>query len=209
MTRVLIVEDYTVVAEGLAALLEDQPDLTVVGTADTAASAIEQAGAKRPDVVLLDYRLPDLDGAEAARAIHRVQAEVPILFLSRDDSDMAQLAAIEAGACGYLHKSKAATELVTAVRRAVRGEMLISGPTISRLLRRRAEADQVQEKLTDREREVLRLMVQGLDSKTIAHQLGIQYGTVRSHVRNLAGKLGAHSKIEAVARSRALGLDEA
>lgn len=205
-SRVLIVEDHAMFAHGLAVLLEKQSDLTVAGIAETATWAIELAATSRPDLALLDYHLPDLDGPEVARAIRRAQPDTPILFLSRDETEKAQLAAVEAGATGYLHKSICAAELMGAMRRVLQGETLISARAISELLARRAEAETISTRLTVREREVLHLLAEGLNSRSIADRLRIRYGTVRSHVRNLTGKLCVHSKLEAIARSRQLGL---
>lgn len=205
MTRVLIVQNHAVVAQGLSVLLDRQADLEPTGTAGDGGTAVALACATRPDVVLLDYQLRDIAGADVARAIRLRQPKTPILFLSEDDSDQAVLEAVDAGARAYLHKSRAAAELVAAIRRVAKGEMLISGATMTRIRQRRAEVGDVFETLTAREQEILRLMAHGLESKTIARQLGIRYGTVRSHFRNLSGKLGAHSKIEAVAKARQFG----
>jgi len=206
--KVLIVEDYQLVAEGLRALLEDEPDIEVVGQAASAAEAVRLAQALAADVVLIDYRLPDGSGAEVATAIRRLRPHSALLFLSREDNELARLQALEAGASGYLLKSQAATEVVNAVRRASRGEMLISGSAIADLLARRRQVAQLLQQLTRRELEVLCLVAQGVDNHGIASRLGIRYGTVRSHVRNLIAKLGAHSKMEAVVRGRELGLIE-
>ena len=205
-TSILLVDDFRVVADGLRALLEDESDLWVIGVAAGEAEALHIADQHPPDVALIDYRLPGGTGAEVAAAIRHRHPGTAILFLSRDDSDVAQLAALEAGAAGYLFKWQAAEEVVDAVRRAARGETLISSRDIARLLAMRRDTIHLRESLTGRELDVLRLMTHGVDSRRIAELLGIRYGTVRSHVRNLIAKLGAHSKLEAVTRGLDLGL---
>jgi len=204
--RVLIVEDHRVVAEGLQALLEDDPGIEVCQIAGSVAEAIDVASATQPDVVLLDYHLPDGSGAEAAARIRRSQRASALLFLSHDESELARVAAVEAGAAGYLYKAQAASDVVQAVHRVAAGEMLIRGPEIAELLAWRRRMTSMVENLTQRERDVLQLLADGLDNKAIAARLGVRYGTVRSHVNNLAGKLGAPSKLEAVARAAELGL---
>ncbi|HZU17738.1 MAG TPA: response regulator transcription factor [Candidatus Dormibacteraeota bacterium] len=209
--RVLIVEDHRMVAEGMRTLLEDEPDLRVVGLATTGAEALRLTAATRPDVVLIDFHLPDLSGSELAAALRQGGSRAALLFLSVDDRPSCLLGAVEAGACGFLHKSRSAPELVGAVRRAARGETLFPPATLAGLLdyqRRRAreEAGRHQDRLTPREREILGLLATGLDNRTVAHRLRIRYSTVRSHVRSLIGKLDAHSRLQAVARARELGL---
>ena len=206
VTTVLIVEDFRVVADGLQALIEDEPDLRVIGIAADGAEAVRLADDLPPGVALIDYRLPDGTGAEVAARIRRRHPDTAILFLSRDESDVARLSAFESGAAGYLLKSQAAGEVVAAVRSVARGEMLVSSREVTLLLALRHQTTQLLETLTRRELEVLRLMARGTDSRRIGQQLGISYGTVRCHVRNLIAKLGVHSKLEAVNRGLELGL---
>ncbi|MGH7777325.1 MAG: response regulator [Candidatus Dormibacterales bacterium] len=210
---VMIVEDHQVLAEGLELSLERHHDLEVVGLAGTVAQAVEMARAKRPRVVLMDYHLPDGTGAGAAAAIRREVSDVAVVMLSADTSDEAMMAAIEAGACGYLVKSEAAAKVVEAVRRAAEGEMLIPVGVLAGLLARQrqraqeaAERDRLLGQLTPREREILNLMARGLDNWAIADRLVISFTTVRGHVQNVLEKLGAHSKLEAVARASEAGL---
>ena len=204
--RVLIVEDHRVVAEGLAALIEDQEDMTVVGTAGSVAECEAAAADLTPDVVLLDFRLPDGSGPDAAAAIRSLRPAAKMIFLTREDTDAARFAAVQSGASAFLHKSRAAAEVVTAIREVARGKMLITPRTISTLLAKRREIETQLERLTPREKEVLQLMAEGYPSRAIAAELGISYTTIRTHIRSLGSKLAVHSKLEAIVKARELGL---
>jgi two-component system, NarL family, response regulator DevR len=207
-TRILIVEDHQVVADGLAALLNDQPDMTVVGTAASVDDSIARTVEMSPDVVLMDFRLTDGTGADAAAGIRRVRPETKFIFLTREDSDGARFAALESGASAFIHKSRAAAEVVDAIRIVAGGGTLITPRTIATLLNKRREMDSQLESLTAREKEVLRLVAEGISSRDIASQLGITYTTVRTHIRSLGSKLGVHSKLEAIVKARELALIE-
>ncbi len=211
VTRVLVVEDHPVVAEGLVALLADDPRLQVVRRAETVAEAVAAAQEERVDVALIDFRLPDGTGAEAATAIRQYHPDVAVVILSADDSEPAMIAAVEAGAAGYLVKTADGPEIVDAVRRVAEGEMLIPAPRLAALLARRRELAAAQDerarqlsRLTPREHEILTLMTEGLDNREIAARLHVAYPTVRSHVRSILQKLGARSRLEAVVKA---GLD--
>ena len=204
--RVLIVEDHQIVADGLTALLNDQRDMRVVGNVGSVAESAPAAAELTPDVVLLDFRLNDGTGADAAAAIRRVNPTAKHIFLTREDSDVARFAALESGASGFIHKSRAATEVVDAIRKVASGQTLITPSTIASLLNRRRESESQRESLTAREKEVLRLMAEGLPSREIASKLGISYATVRTHIRSLGAKLGVHSKVQAIVKARELAL---
>ena len=219
--RVAIVEDHILVAEGLKMLLQGIPDIEVVGIVGNKAEFLAQRSELDADVVLMDFRLPDGSGAEAAAALRADKPNIAVVFLSADESEESLLAAVEAGASGYLlKKSQPATELVSAVRMAAAGEMLISPQKLSSLVirqrelarqqfdreRRDRERQQLLGQLTGREREVLALIVAGLDNKSIAKRLAIGTGTVRAHVQHLLEKLGVHSKLEAAATAIERGL---
>lgn len=205
-TRVMIVEDHRVVAEGLAALIDSQEDLKVVGSVGTVGESAGRATELRPDVVLLDFRLPDGTGADAAAMIREVLPAAKMIFLTREDSDAARFAAVQSGASAFIHKSRAAAEVVATIREVARGKMLITPRTIATLLAKRRAIDRQLESLTPREKEVLRLIAEGLSSRNIAADLGISYTTVRTHIRSLGLKLGVHSKLEAIVKARELGL---
>jgi DNA-binding NarL/FixJ family response regulator len=204
--RVLIVEDHQIVADGLTALLNDQKDITVVGNVGSVAESAPAAAESQPDIVLVDFRLNDGTGADAAAAIRRVAPKAKHIFLTREDSDVARFAALESGASGFIHKSKAAGEVVDAIRKVAAGGTLITPNSIAALLNRRRETDTQRESLTPREKEVLRLMAEGLASRDIADKLGISYATVRTHIRSLDAKLGVHSKVQAIVKARELAL---
>jgi DNA-binding NarL/FixJ family response regulator len=209
--RVLIVEDHRVVAEGLAALLDEDPDLHVVGWVTTVVEAERLALDRPADVVVADYWLPDGTGVEAVAALRAQWPNAAVLFLSVDDTDEVMLSALEAGAAGYLVKSAGGADLISAVRRAAEGEILVPPHRLAALLtlrRERAERSRRLDSLTPREREILSLMAEGMDNRQVAERLHVSYATVRSHVRHLLGKLGARSKLEAVVRAADWGVPE-
>jgi DNA-binding NarL/FixJ family response regulator len=211
--RVLIIEDHQLVAEGLTALLDSYPDLEVVGWVPGVAAVSTVEDLCKPDVALVDFRLPDGSGAEAAARIHARWPQTVIVFLSADDSDDAVTAAVDAGAVGYFIKSAPSEQIALAIRRAAEGETLIPAQKLAQLLVRRsamtresAERARVRESLTPREREILGLLAEGLDNRAIADQLHIEYSTVRSHVRKVLQKLGARSQLEAVVKATESGI---
>lgn len=204
--RVLIVEDHQIVADGLRALLDAQKDMSVVGIVGSVAESGASAAELLPDIVLLDFRLNDGTGADAAAAIRRVAPNAKHIFLTREDSDVARFAALESGASGFIHKSRAAGEVVDAIRTVAAGGNLITPSTIAALINRRRHSDGQRESLTTREKEVLRLMAGGVSSRDIASKLGISYATVRTHIRSLDAKLGVHSKVQAIVKARELAL---
>ena len=205
--RVLVCDDHRVVAEGLAMLLEAQPDIEVVGVTGTVAGVCELAASLRPDVVLMDYALPDGDGVAATAAIKAARPEVKVVMLTSFVDVDVLVAAIDAGCAGFVTKHKAADELTTAVRLAAAGEALVSPDMMARLLPRlRPSYHGVGSDLTPREREVLGLLAQGQSKEAIAQRLFLSANTVRNHIQNILGKLGAHSRLEAVATATREGL---
>jgi DNA-binding NarL/FixJ family response regulator len=210
---VLIVDDHRLVAEGLELLLASEPDILVTGLAGSVEQAVQMAEEKPPKVVVMDFRLPDGNGAEAAAAIRSRHPGVAIVFLSSDDSEESLLAAVKAGGCCYLPKSKAAADVANAVRKAAEGEMMIPAgrlagmlASVERRARDEAERSRILSDLTPREKEILGLMSEGMDNRAIAEHLVISFTTVRGHVQSVLEKLDAHSKLEAVAQAARLGL---
>jgi DNA-binding NarL/FixJ family response regulator len=201
------------VAQMLATNLGREADIAVVGTAGTLTSALVLAALTKPNVVLLDFHLPDSDGAGGVTAL---LAEVPraaVVMLSADQSDATLQAAVVAGASGFLLKSGALEQVPDAIRRAAAGEMLIPAVTLANLLikaretaKRESERLRAQGLLSAREQEVLELLATGLDTAAIAEELGISLATVRWHVQHVLEKLDAHSKLEAVVQAGRLGL---
>lgn len=207
-TRVMIVEDHQVVAEGLAALINDQHDMKVVGHAGSVAESIARAAELKPDLALIDFRLTDGTGADVAVAIRQTRPETKLIFLTREDTEAARFAALESGASAFIHKSRAAQDVVEAIRTVAQGGSLFTPRTIASLLNSRREVEAQLERLTPREKEVLRMMAEGISSREIATRLGIGYTTVRTHIRSLGSKLGVHSKLEAIVKARELALVE-
>lgn len=206
--RVLIVEDHQIVADGLAMLLQDDSGVEVVGIASSGAEGVSLAGRLDPDLVIMDFRLPDQTGAEAATAIRGRRPDVALIFLSADDTDAAVLAAVKAGASGYLVKSEAGSKLLDSVHRAAAGEMLLPAWQLARLIAAEHQNDpvEVDSDLTPRQAEVLQLMATGLGTKAIADELHLKPSTAAWHVQTILEKLGAHSRLEAVAHASQRGL---
>ena len=197
--RVLIVDDHEVLAASLAQVLDHEPDLTVVGSAGTLEKARALLATAAPDVVLLDHRMPDGDGVEAIPELLALRPEASIVVLTATTADHVLIAAIEGGASGFVSKTRGLDEVTSAVRAAAAGESVISPEMLARLLPRlhRREAEP-RDTLSDREREVLQLLAEGLSNAAIAERLVVSVHTVRNHVANLSTKLGAHSKLEAL-----------
>jgi len=204
---VLLVDDHEMFAQGLARLLEVEDDITVVGTASGAHDAREAVLREPPDIVLMDYRLADGDGAEATAMIKAESPMTKVVMLTAVSDDAVLLAAIEAGCSGFVSKTNAVEEVVAAVRAAHAGEALISPAMLARLLPKlRRSSEPSGAELTSRELEVLTLLAEGLANQAIAEKLTVSVHTVRNHVQNILTKLKAHSKLEAVAIAVRRGL---
>ncbi len=203
-TRILVVDDHAVVREGLVSLLQRQSDLQVVAEAADGASAIRLYRQHRPDLVVLDLRLPDLDGAEVTAAIRAEFPQARLLVLSSFDGDEDIYRALKAGARGYLLKDSTREELLAAVRSVAAGQRRIPGPVAERLAQRIEGSE-----LTGRELAVLRQIVSGRANKEIAKALAISEGTVKTHVKSILAKLDAADRTEAavVALRRGLVVD--
>ncbi|HEY8758661.1 MAG TPA: response regulator transcription factor [Candidatus Limnocylindria bacterium] len=208
--RVLIVDDHQVLAEGLRALIATSSDLEVVGLAHSAAAGLREAQTARPGVILLDHHLPDRAGVEIIAELKQLLPETAVIVLTSEDSDDVLVRAFEAGAAGYLLKTKAASQVIDAIRDAASGEMLVSEGTLARLLRQQRTRGMRDAKataqLTDREFEVLRHIASGLATRAIAQELGLTVSTVRTYVQVILRKLDAHSRLQAVMRAHDRGL---
>jgi DNA-binding NarL/FixJ family response regulator len=198
--RVVVVDDHEMFAQGLAAILGADPTIEVVASAGTVEGGCAAVRLHTPDVVLMDYELPDGDGAAATA---RIKSEVPtaqVVMVTSFDDEAVLIRAIEAGCSGFITKHKAIQEVATAVRAAHAGEALISPSMLARLLPKlRKNPRGVGTDLTPREIEVLKLLAAGASNQQIAEELVLSLHTVRNHVQNVISKLGTHSKLEAVA----------
>ncbi|HXV43169.1 MAG TPA: response regulator transcription factor, partial [Anaerolineae bacterium] len=201
---------HPVVRDGLVAILSTQPDFEVVGEAGTGAEAVERARTLRPDVMLLDLEMPELDGVEVLRRLSQSNPEVRVIVFTAFDTDERILGAVQAGAQGYLLKGAPRKELFEAVRVVQAGGSLLQPVVASKLLRQVSHQNQVTEidALTPRELEVLRLLGQGLQNKEIAAELVISERTVKFHVSSIMSKLGAGNRTEAVSLAAQQGLIE-
>jgi len=199
--RVLLVDDHPVVRSGLAGLLGGEPDIEVVGEASDGREGVERAEALQPDVVLMDLRMPVMDGVEATTRI--VAAGGPrVLVLTTYDTDADILRAVEAGATGYLLKDTPREALVEAVRSASRGETVLAPPLAAKLMRQVRSNDQ----LTPREVEVLALVSRGMSNGDIAQELFIGEATVKTHLLHAFDKLGVSDRTAAVTTAMRLGV---
>ena len=198
--RVMIADDHDVLATSLATVLDQEDDLVSVGVAGTLAQARTMLATAAPDVLLLDHRMPDGDGVAAIPELLRLRPGLRIAVLTASPGDHLLVEAIEAGACGFVSKTRSLAEVAATVRAAAAGEAVISPEMLARLLPRlRGGGGQDRQQLTEREREVLDLVAEGLSNAAIAERLTVSVHTVRNHIANLSAKLGAHSKLEALA----------
>jgi DNA-binding NarL/FixJ family response regulator len=196
---VLIVDDHEVLAASLALVLDDQPGLATAGVAGTLAEARSLMVTASPDVVLLDHRLPDGDGVAAIGELLALRPGAAVVVLTASAGDAVLIEAIESGAAGFLSKTRSLAEVTSAVRAAASGEAVISPELLARLLPRLQRGNRAgPDELTEREREVLALLAEGLSNAGIAERLTVSVHTIRNHVANLSAKLGAHSKLEAL-----------
>jgi DNA-binding NarL/FixJ family response regulator len=207
--RIVIADDHPVVREGLASMLETQADLEVVGQADTGPAAIALVASHQPDVLLLDLEIPDLDGVRVLHRLRDTGSPTRAIVFTVFDTDDRIIAAVEAGAAGYLLKGAPRAEVFTAVRTVAAGGSLLTPVAASAVLRRvRGEtpAAPTIPALTPRERTVLEQLARGLGNKQIAAALGISERTVKFHVSAVFAKLGAGNRTEAVAKAAQSGL---
>jgi DNA-binding NarL/FixJ family response regulator len=211
--QVLIVQDHPLLASAIARVLEGEPDMAVSGVSASGADAVKVADQNRPDVVLMDFRLPDMTGPAAAGTIQARHPHVAIVFHSADASEAALLDAVDAGATAYLTKDATADQIVEAVRRASRGEVLIPVDLFARAIRRQhgvlareKEHERLLAEFTPRELDILHLLAEGLDTAAMARRLGIAPHTVEWHVRHVIEKLQVHSKLQAVISASRQGL---
>lgn len=202
-TRLLLVDDHAVVRSGLKMLFENEQDMEIVGEADTASGALEEARRLKPDVILMDIGLPDMSGIDATREIKKHLADVAIVALTIHEDEEYFFKMLEAGASGYVPKRAAPEELLTAIRAAANGQVYLY-PSLAKLLVRdyisggRPEQEKTPSELTDREQEVLTHLAEGENNEAIALSLVISPKTVARHRENIMRKLNLHSRSELV-----------
>ncbi|WP_069737897.1 response regulator transcription factor [Streptomyces sp. EN27] len=201
--RVFLLDDHEVVRRGVHDLLEDEPGITVIGEAATAEQALVRVPALRPDVAVLDVRLPDGDGVTVCRELRSTMPELACLMLTSFDDEEALLDSIMAGAAGYVLKQIQGSDLVTAVRTVARGQSLLDASATTKLMARLRSGQQPAEEpemlpgLTDREREILDLIGEGLTNRQIGQRLYLAEKTVKNHISRLLAKLGVERRIQA------------
>ena len=201
--RVFLMDDHEVVRRGVRDLLTDEPDIEVVGEAGTAEQALVRVPALRPQVAVLDVRLPDGDGVSVCRELRSRMPELACLMLTSFDDEEALLDAIMAGASGYVLKQIQGSDLVSAVRTVARGQSLLDPSATTRLMARLRGGQEPEEEpdelpgLTDREREILALIGEGLTNRQIGQRLYLAEKTVKNHISRLLAKLGVERRVQA------------
>lgn len=197
LIRIMIVDDHAVVRSGLGAFLTAMPDLELVGEAENGEQAVARAGLVQPDVILMDLMMPVMDGVAATRAIKTRHPKIQVIALTSYQEDELVQNALKAGAIGYLMKNVSARELAAAIRAAKEGKMTLS-PEAAQALVNATRQVQQSDGLTEREREVLKLMVEGLNNAEIAERLVVSLSTVKYHISNILMKLGVDNRVAAV-----------
>ncbi|WP_267425220.1 MULTISPECIES: response regulator transcription factor [unclassified Curtobacterium] len=206
MIRVVVADDHPIVRAGIVALLQSAPDVDVVGQASDGEAAVSIVRAERPDVVLMDLRMPLLDGDAATAQIVAALPDVRVLILTTYESDDQILAAIEAGATGYLLKAAPESEILAGVRATARGETALAPSAAAALVRRATGGAAPGPSLTPRELEVMRLVAQGNSNPAIGRALFLSETTVKTHLGHVFEKLGVNDRTRAVTRAMELHL---
>jgi DNA-binding NarL/FixJ family response regulator len=196
---VVIVDDHLLVADGLAAALDALDDITVLGIAGSCAEAAEAVAREQPRVLLLDQRLPDGLGTDALPRLLAACPTLKVLLMTADTSDEVMVKAIESGCAGFIRKGARTPELIVAVRSAANDEAVISAEDLRRIMPRLRHGHRPGDDLTPRERTILELLAQGTTTAGISQSLFIANTTARNHVQSIISKLGAHTRLEAVA----------
>lgn len=202
--RVLVTDDHPIVRAGFIGMISGQPDLEIVGEAGDGREAVEIVGKLRPHVVLMDLRMPEVDGVAATAQLRKLYPETNVLVLTTYDSDADILRAIEAGATGYLLKDAPREEIFRGVRAAARGEPVLA-PSVTARLMKRASAPP-RDVLSSREMEVLELVARGLSNKQLARNLHLSESTVKSHLIHIFDKLGVTDRTAAVTAALERGI---
>lgn len=199
--RLIIVDDYPVVLSGLTAMFKNHPEIEVVGVANTGKSAVEQALALRPAVVLMNVSMPEMDGIEATKIIKRNLPQTNVIIFSGLSSNDKVMPALNAGASGYILKDASETELVQAIQSVARGEAWLNSSLMGHVLKQinaSEEQEGLIERLTNREMDVLKYMARGYSNQEIARLMVVSTATVHSHVSRILSKLEVSSRTQAV-----------
>jgi DNA-binding NarL/FixJ family response regulator len=204
--RVMVVDDHPIVRQGLVGVLEDEPDLEVVGAFGSAREALAQVARLQPDVVLLDLEMPELDGVSAIPQLVQAREGLAVLVFTAYDTEERVLGAIRGGARGYLLKGASAEEIARAVRLVHSGASYLEPRVAAQVMAQVQAPRRAGTTLSEREREVLRLVADGLPTKQVARTLGITERTVKFHVNSIFHKLGADNRAQAVALAAQRGL---
>jgi DNA-binding NarL/FixJ family response regulator len=204
--NVLLVEDQTLMRQGLKTLLELEPGLKVIGEAGDGRTAVKMALQLRPDIILMDVQIPEMNGVEATAAICRGWPAAKVIILTTFDRDDYVFQGVRAGALGYLLKDLPAQKLYDTIRRVHAGEVFIQPEIASRTLRAALHPGDLIEPLSDREQEVLVMLAQGIPNKEIADKLHLAEGTVKNHVSNILSKLQVQNRTQAADLARRRGL---
>lgn len=207
--RVLLVDDHRIVRQGISSLLELESDLTVVGEAASGARALELIDEKQPDIVLLDVKMPDMDGADVCREIQARYPNLPVIILTAYSGDEHVLRCIQAGARGYVLKDVDVVELVRTIRVVHGGQSVLDGKVIAAVmteLKRPAAARHHGPEFSQREIDIIRLVSQGLSNKEIADRLFLSTSAVKYHLRNIMDKLGVSTRAAVIYEATQHGL---
>jgi DNA-binding NarL/FixJ family response regulator len=209
--RVLIADDHPLFRKGMRTLLESMPDITVAGEATTGAEVVEQAGALKPDLILMDLQMPEGGGLEATRQLTEADPQIHILVVTLFEDDDSVFAALRAGARGYILKDADEEEMMRAIRAIGKGEAIFSPAIAARLMdyfagTQKSTSPEIFPELTDREREILQLIARGESNAAIAEKLSISLKTVRNHVSNIYNKLQVADRAQAAIRAREAGM---
>jgi DNA-binding NarL/FixJ family response regulator len=208
--RLLVADDHPAYRRGLELMLAGSPDITIVGEAETGERAVELATSLAPDVILMDLRMPDLDGIEATRRLSKSGSAAAVVVLTMFEDDDSVFAAMRAGARGYLLKGAEQEEIERAIRAAAAGEAIFGAKIAQRVVAHfangRGSSVAAFPSLTEREREVLEMVAAGKGNATIAHELMISLKTVRNHVSNVFTKLQVSERAQAIVKAREAGL---
>jgi len=203
--EVLLIDDHRMFSDGLELLLKGEPDLTMIGAAGNAEDALDMCREHCPGVVLMDIDLPGMDGIQATRRVKKLCPEAQVVIITALQQPDLISRAIESGACGYVPKTHAADELVSVIKRAAEGDMILPSGEIGAILERlrqarqaRSEADQLLSQLSAREVQILQALSEAKSTSEVAASMFISPLTVQSHVKSILAKLGVRSKLEAV-----------